>query len=208
MMTVITVVILGVLTFSDVSAQENYRINAIPGYLILNTDEITLADNDGNQAWIFALGLSNRRMINEVPVDFSADVSFGQTQFIRESTFMGINSTVLRYQSVALSALRVFELTEIIEVSAGVNLVPQYRTLVFDYAMFDDIEKDRLLSMGMGFSGKLSLVERPTNDKNVRLVLSLSARWTNFFIHNARNRQIDGFRYNHLIFSPQLAIQF
>lgn len=193
---------------SPASAQENYRVTAMPAYLILNTDEVTLANNDGNQAWKYGIGLSNRRMINEVPVDFSTDVSFGQTQFIEGQSFFGNNSIVLRYQSVVLSALRIFELTEMIEISAGVNLVPQFRTLIFDYAEFDDIGKDRLLSVGMGFSGKLSLVELPTDNKSVRLVLSLAARWTNFFIHNARNRPIDGFRYNQLFVSPQLSVQF
>lgn len=200
-------VILCICIANQASAQESFRITGLPGYLLLNSDDVTVADNDGNQTWVFGLGLSNRQMINDAPFDFSAEVSFGQTSLIQDQAFSGINSTDLRYQSVALSVLRVFKPTDIVEFSAGVNLVPQYRTLIYDHSELD-LGKDRLLSFGAGLSGKLSLVELPGNDNGIRLVMSLAARWTNFFIHNARNRQIDGFRYNHLIVSPQLSVQF
>lgn len=200
----------GVLLLSLISlakAQESYRVTGSPGYLILNSDDVTADHNEGNQTWVFGIGMSTRRLINERLVDFSADISFGQTRVFRKQNYLGTHYTDLRYQTVALSALRVFKLTDILEISAGMNLVPQYRTLIFDHDGFN-LDNDRLLSFGAGLSGKMSLVELPSDNKDTRLVFSIAARWTNFFIHNARNRQIDGFRYNHVILSPQLSIQF
>jgi len=64
------------------------------------------------------------------------------------------------------------------------------------------------LSFGLGISGKLSLIEAYSENRKRGLVFGISARWTEFFLHNAQNRQIDGFRYRHLIVSPHLGIRF
>ena len=51
-----------------------------------------------------------------------------------------------------------------------------------------------LLSFGLGISGKLSLIEAYSENRKRGLMFGIGARWTEFFLHNARNRQIDGFQ--------------
>ena len=65
-----------------------------------------------------------------------------------------------------------------------------------------------LLSFGLGISGKLSLIEAYSENRKRGLMFGIGARWTEFFLHNARNRQIDGFQYRHLIVSHHLGIRF
>ena len=103
--------------------------------------------------------------------------------------------------------MRVFKLTDLFEFSAGLNIVPQYRTLIYDFENISP-QNDRLLSIGMGISGKLSLVEAYSETRKRGIVLGVSARWTGFFIHNARNRLIDGYRYSHFLISPNIGVRF
>lgn len=202
-------VALCVCLISKVNAQDQFRVSAQVGPQMLNSDVVSSADNAGNLAWVFALGVSTKRTIGNIPVEYSLKFSHGQTEIIRQrNTINGISNSInLRYRTFTAEVMRVFELSDLIEISLGLNLVPQYRTILYD---FEDLNpgSDRLLSFGLGISGKLSLIEAYSENRKMGLVFGIGARWTEFFLHNARNRQIDGFRYRHLIVSPHLGIRF
>ncbi|CAN5340353.1 hypothetical protein BH23BAC3_BH23BAC3_03250 [soil metagenome] len=66
----------------------------------------------------------------------------------------------------------------------GLNVVPQFRTIIYDFENINP-QSDQLLSIGMGISGKLSLIEAYSETRKRGIVLSIAARWTEFFIHNA-----------------------
>ena len=62
------------LFFSSISttdAQDRYRVTAQAGVQILSSDHVTSADNEGNRTYVFGLGVSSRKVMNDVPVDFS-----------------------------------------------------------------------------------------------------------------------------------------
>lgn len=197
--------------FADqADAQDSYRVSAQAGFQVLNSDHVTTADNEGNQAWVFGLGVSSRRVINDLPFDFSLSFSQGQTEIIEQRFTMNngtSNSTDLRYRSLTAEAMRVFGLSDLVEFSLGLNLVPQYRTLIYDFENMN-LNHDRLLSFGLGVSGKLSLIQFFSENRKRGLDFGISARWTEFFIHHARNRPIDGFRYRHLLISPHVGVRF
>lgn len=194
---------------TDAEAQDQFRVSVQAGLQVLNNDVVTAANNEGNQAWVFGLGVSTKSTVGNVPVEYSLRFSHGQTELLRQqSMFNGFTqSTNLRYQSLTFEAMRVFGLSELFEFSLGLNFVPQYRTLLYDFENISP-ERDRLLSFGMGLSGKLSLIEAYSKNRSAGLVFGIAAQWTEFFIHNSRNRPIDGFRYRHFIVSPHLGIRF
>ncbi|CAN5325464.1 hypothetical protein BH23BAC3_BH23BAC3_29530 [soil metagenome] len=101
------------------NAQDSFRVSAQAGIQVLNSDHVTTADNEGNQAYVFGLGVSSRRVINEIPVDITLNLSQGQTEIIEQQNVIDetSNSTDLRYRSLTVEAMRVFGLTDLVEFS-------------------------------------------------------------------------------------------
>jgi len=65
-----------------------------------------------------------------------------------------------------------------------------------------------LFSFGIGLTGKIqSLLKEFQNGKGA-IFVNLTARWTEYLIHNARERNVDDFTLRHVTLAPQIGVSW
>lgn len=184
-------------------AQDRIDLSLFPAYHAINSDSPS-SDNDFSKTnLIFGGTASFRTNISNYPIEFSLGYTHGKSAIMEGYNSIDERSSniYLTYRSVPGEILYVHQLDENTEVLAGINFAAQQRILTFEDR---NPEKDRLLSFGMGLSAQIRKIFRTFSDERGIVFGSLFARWTEYLIHDSRDRNLDDYTLRHLTLSPQI----
>lgn len=189
------------------NGQTPVKVSASPGFIVLNTDQVSANDNFSETQFIFGGTVSLFTQFLGNPVQVNIGYSRGESTIFSQTimtngTGYSINQ---RYNSIPVEALFTRRIAERAVLAAGLNTVMQYRTLLYNGIDSDD---DRILSFGTGLSAQVQLELNEHLSGRLRTVLTLAGRWTEFFIHDSNGRDTSDYMYRHIIFSPQLSFRF
>jgi|GEM_PF-1102921 hypothetical protein len=192
-------------------AQHQISVSLFPGYHVINTDEFVPSTryDTFKTNFIFGGSISTRTEIQGYPFEISLGYSQGKSkayEYYSTSEGHWYNySADLRYQKIPLEALFIHPISEKTNVLAGVNVVAQYRTMVYNNI---SINNDRLLSFGIGLTGKLQTKLITFKGDTGHIFGNLTARWTEYLIHNARGRNVGDFTLRHVTLAPQIGVSW
>ncbi|HBQ59095.1 MAG TPA: hypothetical protein DD671_05575 [Balneolaceae bacterium] len=197
---------------TDLKAQNSVNISLFPGYHVINSDEVypQREHSDINPKTNFIAGISAayQTLVKDYPIQFNLSYSFGQSMVYKYRTAADIYipnpvSADLRYSTLPIEAFWVHSRNEKTDFYLGPNLVFQHRTFLFTNA---EIPNDRLLSVGIGISGKAQRILNTFKSNNGHIFAALGFRWTEFVFHHANGRNVDDFTMRHLTLTPQLGL--
>jgi len=193
----------------DLKAQKAVQISLFPGFTIINSDDFSGVSGTSQTNRAYGGNVAVNSSFNEIPLELSAGYLQGKSRIIEQNNFQ-LYSVDLRYRTLPVEILMPLFTPDRIKVLTGLNIVGQQRTLIYTNSSYyhPDIQNDRLLSFGIGLSGKASLILSEINDGNGFIFLNISARWTEFLVHNSRGRDTSDFKYRHFVISPQLGVSF
>lgn len=193
---------------SQAVAQDNLQVSVFPGYHVINSDNVSMSSDASKTSWVFGGSIATRLRIWNIPLEYSIGYSYGKSTVFERNFTLGFDpfySVDLRYRTLPQELFRVYPISDKIELLAGINVTAQDRTLQYSNP---DNEDDRLFSMGLGLSGKIHLVLDRSSSGNREVFLNLSARWTEFIYHDARNRNLDDYTLRHVTLSPQIGFSY
>lgn len=191
-------------------AQSQWQISLFPGYHLINSDKPAVGDNAYKTNWIFGGTVSLTTEYQGQPIEITAGYSEGNSTV---NTFISTSEQFdppsfdieLRYRALPIEALYRHQISERVTLLGGINLTAQHRVLQYDEKF--NIPNDRLLSFGMGLSGKIRAILSTFSSGNGAVFGSLSARWTEYIVHNKRGRKLDDFTLRHLTVYPEIGVK-
>ncbi len=193
-------------------AQQTISVALFPGYHVINTDEFAPVKRYDNfkTSLIFGGLISTRTEIKGYPFEISFGYSQGKSKAYEyyntlEDAYWPNYSIDLRYQKIPLEALFIHPISKKIEVLAGVNVAAHYRTLIYNNL---SINNDRLLSFGIGLTGKLQKTLKEFDNGKGSIFANVTARWTEYLVHHANGRKLDDFVFRHVTVAPQIGINW
>ena len=197
--------ILLLLIAHDLKAQKAIQISLYPGFTIINSDDFSGVSRISQTNRAYGGNVAVNSSLNDIPIELSVGYLQGKSRIIENDNSFQNNSVALQYRTLPVELLIPIFSPERFKLLTGLNIVAQHRTLIYNNL---DIQDDRLLSFGIGLSGKASLILSEINDGNGFIFLNISARWTEFLVHNSRGRDTSDFKYRHFVISPQLGVSF
>lgn len=191
-------------------AQHQVQISLYPGYHLINSDKPAVGDNAYKTNWIFGGTVSLITEYQGHPVEITAGYSEGNSivyTFISTAEHFDppTYDIELRYRTLPVDALYSYQISERVTLLGGINMAAQHRVLQYDESF--NISNDRLLSFGVGLSGKMRATLSTFKSGNGAVFGSLSARWTEYIIHNKRGRKLDDFTLRHLTVYPEIGVK-
>jgi hypothetical protein len=196
------------MTPEKVLAQEKVEFAVFPGYHLINSDKVATDPDIFQTDWVFGGNIAVRFRINNIPLAYSIGYSQGKSTILKTGFSSETDpsySLDLRYRTLPQEILLVNSISDRIELLTGINVTAQDRTLQYSNL---NIKDDRLFSMGIGLSGKINLMLNSfSSDKGI-VFMNLSARWTEFIYHDAKNRNLDDFTLRHVTLSPQIGVSY
>lgn len=197
---------------TEVKAQNQVKISLFPGYHAINSDEVypqrEHSEITPKTNFIAGISAAYKTIIKDSPLQFNVGYSFGQSLVYKYRTAADIYipnpvSADLRYSTLPIEAFWIHSMNEQTDFYLGPNLVFQHRTVLFTNA---EIPNDRLLSVGIGISGKAQRILSTFKSNNGHIFAALGFRWTEFVFHHANGRNVDDFTMRHLTLTPQLGL--
>lgn len=195
---------------STTLAQERLLVSAFPGFNVINSDYVTGVSDEKRLRWGIGGRIALQRSLNGVPLEISVGFTHSRSTVFESDIRIGTMqnySIDLRYNTIPVELLWVNRVTDRVEFSAGINVTPQYRSILLDSEQIN-LQDDRLLSFGAGLSGRTSLILSRFDSGNGAVYGNLSIRWTEFLFHNSRNRNTDDFSFRHLVITPQVGVVY
>lgn len=195
-------------------AQPQVQISLFPGYHLINSDQPAVGDNASKTNWVFGGNVSLQTTYRGNPIELTVGYQEGNsTIFTFVSTAELFDPTTydfdLRYRTLPVEILYRHKINTRFELLGGINVAAQHR--IIHYSGNDErinFPNDRLLSLGIGLSGKLRTQLFTFSSENGAVFANLSARWTEFIFHNKRGRKLDDFTLRHLTVYPEIGVKF
>lgn len=196
----------------QLQAQDQISVSLFPGYHVINTDKFVPVKRYDNfkTSLVFGGLISTRTEMQGHPFEISIGYSQGKSKAYEyystlEDGYWPNHSADLRYQKIPMEALFILPISSKTEVLAGVNIAAHYRTLIYNNV---SINNDRLLSFGIGLTGKIQTNLKNFDDGKGAIFGNLTARWTEYLIHDANGRNVKDFTLRHLTLIPQLGLNW
>ena len=191
-----------------VSAQSRIQTSFNTGYHLVNTDQVSDNPSVATTDWSFGGTLASQFTIQSSRLEYSIGYMYGRSTIYEVNNSIGFNPSYtldLSYRSVPFELFWVHRVSNRVELLGGINIIAQYRTLLYSGV---DIEDDRLFSLGVGLSSKVRTILNEFNMGKGGLFFDMSIRWTEFIFHHANGRYLDDFTLRQITLSPQFGIYY
>lgn len=202
----ILIFLFGSLMVSEIHAQTPVKVSVSPGFLLVNTDKVSGSDNFSETQFIYGGSVSFFTQFLNNPVQLNIGYNHGKSavyeSFISDGPRISVDQ---RYNTIPVEALFIYNIADRITAAGGINTVMQYRTILFNEI---DNDSDRILSFGAGLSAQIQFEMNQHFSGRMQTLLTISGRWTEFFLHNSRGRDTSDYRYRHILLAPQLSFRF
>jgi hypothetical protein len=191
-------------------AQKPFSISLFPGYHIGNSNDVISFGTASKITYIFGSTISTRSNFMGFPMEVSLGYSWGNSIVRPYNTKPGGYYIPYKfdfwYQTIPVEALYIHPLNDNVELMGGLNISGQYRKLFLQDGT--SMNNEHLFNFGIGLTGKIQSVLKKFQNGKGAIFGNLTARWTEYFIHNSRGRNVDDFTIRHVTLAPQIGVSW